>query len=281
MANYFLHADIISRGGGRKKKGKKSKGRSVVACAAYICKYRLHDSYNGKDYDRRYYDGSVPLAGVRLPAGAPLEFENPQFLLDALNAAERRKDSQMARSFIMSLPLELKRAQQIRLVEDFVRRNFTSKGFPVILGLHENEANTHGRENLPAVNGIAPNPHVHCLCILRTISSEGFAPNKSESRETNRPDYLISLRADWAKTQNRCFERIGIPVRVSHESLRKQGVLRKPVVRLDPKVFALERKGIQTARGDEYREIVASNRRLEYCQRTLARETSRDFAPER
>ena len=184
-----------------------------------------------------------------------------QFLLDALNASEKRKDAQMARSYILSLPLELSEDQQLDLAHEFVDKNFTKRGQCTIWAIHRNEPNRKGRgANLPAVNKIDKNPHLHLVVPFRAIDQGGFQPTKTASQATNNPRYLISLRKDWADRQNAVFSRLGINVRVSHESLAMQGIKRQATIPIGAASLALERMGIRTKRGDQYRNILEQNR---------------------
>lgn len=107
MASYYFNVSIISRGAPRKNARKRTMGRSVTGAAAYITKQKLHDCYTERTYDRRSYRGSVPVTGIYLPPEAPQKFHDLQTVLNALNVAEKRKDAQMARSFILALPIEL------------------------------------------------------------------------------------------------------------------------------------------------------------------------------
>lgn len=277
MANYHFSASIITRGEQRKDGRKRDHGRSIAGTAAYITKQRLYDCHSKTTYDRRSHSGSVPVTGIHLPTEAPREFQDLQTVLNALNLAERRKDSQMARSYIASLPVELTLDQQTQLVEDFVKKSFTDRGQIVIWGIHLNEANTHGRERLPPVEAIVENPHVHFLVPFRAVNRDGFLPTKLESRSTNTRQYLISLRESWADEQNRLFERLGYKCRVSPCSLKRQGIRRRPTIHLGPKTLAKERQGIKTVRGNEYRSIIRLNQRLRNNQQDRSRTLVRDF----
>ena len=276
MANFHFNVNVISRSK-HTMFGRLRKGRSVVGNAAYITKQKLYDRYTEQTYDRRSDGSSVPIIGVRLPPGAPQSFKDLQTLMDELNAAEKRKDAQMARSYILSLPIELTLSQQIELVEDYIAKNFTSRGQVAVFGIHLNEANLHGREHLPPVEKITRNPHVHILVPFRAVDCYGFLPTKKESRSTNNPKYLISLRKEWAEDQNRFFERLGLDCRVSPESLIKQGDSREAAIYLGHATIAMERKGIKSVRGDEYRKKRELIQRLRGQERDQAHDLERDF----
>lgn len=250
MANFYLNTKIIQR----------SKGQSIVDRTAYITGKKLRDSYTGRTYDRRSHEGEILHATVVLPEAAPKEFGDIQFLLNELNKMERRSDAQMGRTYILSLPNELAPDQQMQLLFAFVEENFTSKGQCCVLAVHLNASHDTGRENLPPVKEVQANPHAHLVVPFRGISTDGFQRTKLDSRKTNTPVYLVSLRESWARCQNRSYERLGVDASVSHESLALQGISRKPTRPLGYKAMALERKGIRTGPGERYREIIERNR---------------------
>ena len=253
MANYHFEASIIKR----------SIGQSIVDRTAYIWKEKLRDSYTGRIYDRRTGAVQKPISGIRLPDGAPSKLYNAQEFLDALNASEKRCDAQMARSYILSLPNELTLEQQLELAMTFIDVNFTKIGYGSIYAIHLNAANDRGRESIPAREGeIKANPHLHLIVPFRLIDGNGFQPTKLMSRTTNSREYLIRLRRAWADDQNRFYERLGLNIRVSHESLDMQGLCKHRVPHLSPAEFALERKGEKTRNGDRLREAVKKNERL-------------------
>ncbi len=253
MANYHFEAKVIQR----------SKGMSITDRVAYITAQKLVDAYTGRTYDRRSHNGSVPHFEIALPPDAPSEYRDVQCLLDALNASEKRKDAQMGRSYILSLPLELSGDQQLDLAREFVKENFTRIGQCTIWALHRNEPNRQERgDNLLPVKEIRENPHLHLIVPFRAVDQGGFQPTKVASQATNNPQYLVSLRKDWADRQNAAFSRLGMNVRVSHESLAMQGIKRQATIPIGAASLALERKGIRTQRGGQYRSIQRLNERL-------------------
>ena len=59
------------------------------------------------------------------------------------------------------------------------------------------------------------------------MGPEGFNPKKD--REHDKRSYIEVWRRAWAEVQNRACERCHIEERVSHESLRVQGIAREPL----------------------------------------------------
>lgn len=262
MACFHLNAGIISRG----------HGRSVTAASAYISGEKLHDAYEGRIHDRSYRQ-DVVYKEILLPPQAPSELQDRQTLLDALNHAERRKDAQLARSIHLALPDELALPEQIALVREFVWMNFIRYGLCADIAVHR--GNLDGSKKPLGIEPVAErkdNRHAHIIVPLRGVDEGGFSPTKQQNRFMNNPSYLGVWRKSWADLQNREFERRGLPVRVSHESLAAQGIDREPTRHLGPGTMALELRGIRTERGDIHREIMERNRLREaQKQRRLSR----------
>nr|WP_296439275.1 MobA/MobL family protein [uncultured Acetatifactor sp.] len=86
---------------------------------------------------------------------------------------------------------------------------------------------------------------------------------QSYNRYMNSVKYLEELRKEWADLQNREFERMGLDIHVSHESLAAQGIDREPTMHIGAATMALELQGIRTGRGDEYRGIIERNNKRE------------------
>lgn len=253
MACFHLNASVISRG----------HGKSVTAALAYISGEKLRDMYDGLIYDRSYRQ-DVVYKEILLPPEAPSELLDRQTLLDTLNYAERRKDAQLARSIHLTLPDELSLPEQIALVKEFVQINFIKYGLCADIAIHQGTLD-EGRKPI----GIEPvgerkdNRHAHIIVPFRSVDERGFCSTKQQSRFMNNPSYLSIWRKSWADLQNREFERRGLPVRVSHETLAAQGIDREPTKHLGPGTMALELRGVQTDRGDMYREIMQRNRERE------------------
>lgn len=237
IANYYLEAQAISRG----------KGRSVTRLANYITGRRLHDSYNSQIYYRQRHD--VLYCRIFQPVNAPPDFYDLQHLCDEIETAEIRYDARTAREFKGSLPNELPLHQLVHIVCDFIEDNFVNQGLCAIAAIHEGKNETNPSRN---------NPHVHIIVPTRTVGPDGF--NKKKDREHDKRKYIAIWREQWALIQNRTYERNGLDIRVSHESLKVQGVRdREPTIRLSRIDWQREQHGERTPAGDLKRAILARN----------------------
>lgn len=204
--NYHVEVSPLSRG----------KGRSLGSVLSYISGKEVHDNYSGKTYRHRRFD--LVQFRVYLPPSAPNALRDLQCLCDELNKVEKRKDARTGRLFICSLPNELMPGEWARIVNEFIQENFVSQGLCAVAAIH--------RGKLPS-NHPKSNPHVHIIVSTRTVGPEGFNPQKD--REHDKRCYIEIWRRAWAEVQNRAYERCHIEKRISHESLRVQGIDRKPL----------------------------------------------------
>ena len=270
MASYHFNADIVSRGD----------GGSVAAAAAYISGEKLRDIYDGRIHDRTYRQ-DVTYKEILLPLAAPRELSDRQTLLDALNVSERRNDSQMARTIKIALPNELSFGEQVALAKEFALENFINIGLCADFAMHEGLLDKNRKPtSIEAVNEYQDNPHAHLIVPFRMVDRHGFHRTKTQTRYMNSIAYLVSLRKEWARLQNREFERLGLAVRVSHESLSAQGIDREPTKHIGAAAMALELRGVRTDRGDEYRETIVRNKERE-MMREIAHERMREIERER
>ena len=125
MAIYHMGAMVISRGS----------GGSAVAAAAYRSGERIGDERTGEthDYARRSgVDGTEIIA----PDGAPDWVRDRSRLWNEAEAAEKRKDSQVAREVRVALPSELYQQQRRDLVREYVRAEFTDRGMVADVAYH-------------------------------------------------------------------------------------------------------------------------------------------------
>ena len=76
-------------------------------------------------------------------------------------------------------------------------------------------------------------------------------------------------RKDLADTINAANEQLGIAVYWEHSSFQQQGIDREPTIHIGAIADALERKGMQTERGNINREIIRNNMLLKQAEEML------------
>ncbi len=269
MSTYYNHVGVISRG----------RGNSIACSLAYIRGERIFDKYLGE-----WHDNSpridVLYKDVVLPPSVPLDYLSPQKLADALNDSEQRIDSQMARSIILALPNEMNITQEVKLVREFIDQYFIANNMCAVFAIHSGRKES--KRSYTTIDTCTDNPHAHIIAPIRQIGANGFFRTKLETRQFNTKKYLYSMRKSWADIQNREYERMGLPFRVSHESLYVQGIDRKPTVHLSAKEISFEQRGIATHRGNINRQILAEERAKErQRQQERDRQHERDCYYER
>lgn len=154
MAIYHLEAKVISRGF----------GRSAVAASAYMSCSRIYNDYDGIQHDYTRKQGLV-YEQVLLPPQAPPEWAERSVLWNAVEEAEKIKDSRLAREFVVALPIELNREQNISLITEFVKDNFVNDGMCADVCMHDTDGH---------------NPHAHIMLTVRPIDENGKWQSKTE-----------------------------------------------------------------------------------------------------
>ena len=154
MAIYHLEAKVVSRGA----------GRSAVAASAYLSCSRLYNDYDGIQHDYTKKQGLV-WQEVFLPEYAPQEWQDREQLWNAVEEVETAKDSRLAREFVVALPIELSREEQVELLQEFIREQFVSDGMCADAAIHD----TDGR-----------NPHAHILLTVRPLDEQRRWQYKTE-----------------------------------------------------------------------------------------------------
>ncbi len=128
-------------------------GSSAVASAAYRSGSSLFDMLFGRDHDFSNKAGVVH-SEVLLPDGAPEQWREREQLWNDVEAAEIRKDAQLAREVEFAILREMPEADGIALARDFVQREFVDVGMVADLNVHWDIG----------ADGLAK-PHAHVMLI--------------------------------------------------------------------------------------------------------------------
>ena len=139
-------------------------GRSAVTTAAYLSCSRMLNDYDGVQHDYTRKQG-LAWQAVFLPPMAPPEWQDREKLWNAVEEAEKIKDSRLAREFVAALPIELSHQQQIELLKDFIREQFVDEGMCADVAIHDTDGH---------------NPHAHILLTVRPLDEHGKWQYKTE-----------------------------------------------------------------------------------------------------
>jgi hypothetical protein len=223
MAIYSLRVSCFSR----------SRGQSATAAAAYRAGERIRDDRTGELHDYSRKRGVVHRELV-LPEDAPGWARERERLWNAAEAAETRKNSTVAREFMLALPAELNERDRARLAVDYARSIAERHRCAVDVSLHR-----------PGRGGDTRNHHAHLLCTTRRLNREGF---KEKTRELDdaKSGEVVYWRERWADLTNERLRERGSESRIDHRTLEAQGIDRAPTLHKGPMLTAIERRGIRS-----------------------------------
>ena len=188
---------------------KRSDGRNAVAAAAYRSGTSMYEEATGQTHDYSKKMG-VEHSEILAPDQAPDWVFDRQRLWNEVEAAEHRKDAQVAREVEVGLPIELSKDEQVELLREFVKREFVARGMVADFSLHLDNPD---------------NPHAHILLTTRDITADGFG---QKNRGWNQTSELLSWRRGWAEVTNEHLAQAGLGVRIDHRSYKEQGIELSP-----------------------------------------------------
>src|SRR5215218_3783635 len=234
VAIYHFSAKMIAR----------SSGRSAVAAAAYRSASGLLDERDARTHDFRH-KADVVHSEILLPAGAPERWADRAVLWNAVEAAETRKDAQLAREVEFALPREVRREEGVALARAFVQRAFVARGMVADLNVHW-PVDAHG----------AGQPHAHVMLTLREAGREGFG---RKVRAWNGVAELQGWREAWTATANACLAALGHAAHIDHRSLKEQGLALEPQNKIGPAGARRAERGEAAERAAEHRARARRN----------------------
>ncbi|MFP3013127.1 MAG: MobA/MobL family protein, partial [Rickettsia sp.] len=211
MALYHFHRSNIQR----------SKGQNAVAKAAYISAsklvYKTIDKETGEEISI-IYDFTKKKGVVYSKIFVPEGFEDAAWLQDreqlwnAAEAREKREDSITGSEVEFSLPREVSKEQNIKLVEVYVQKNIVSRGIVCDVNIHYDDPD---------------NPHVHIQYLTRRLERlehDKVVIGKVKDRELASPRVLYFLRDECEIEINKVYEEAGLPFRVTAKSYKTLGI---------------------------------------------------------
>jgi len=234
MAIYHFSAKVFSR----------ANGSSALAAAAYRSATRLHDERLDRHHDFSNKAGVVH-SEVMLPEGAPEHLADREKLWNAVEAAEKRIDAQLAREIEFAIPREMTKEEGIALARDFVCREFVDRGMIADLNVHWDVG----------ADGLAK-PHAHVMLTMREVGETGFG---AKNRDWNRTDLLEKWRERWAEHANRRLAELDIDAHIDHRSLEAQGIDLEPQHKIGPAASRMASQGLASERLEDHREIARAN----------------------
>lgn len=260
----------------------RSKNHSAVAGAAYRLGLKLLDERTGTwhDFHRRSLRGEIILALTLAPEGSPEWATQPQELWNQVESAERRKDAQLARDYRIPVPLGLSSDQASVLAEQMARFIADTLKTPVSVGVHrDSEVDVLGEKKASEKVGY----HAHLYFPTRRLAcfeetgkgaiASGGADGAGEatgfgskltllSNKSTSAAFVEMLNTKWAEFSNQLAGACGLRADYDHRSYIRQGLDLSPQPTVGQAATALERKGIETRRGNQLREAVKAAQKV-------------------
>ena len=246
----------------------RAKGQSAIAAAAYRAGDKLldEDKDHGKlhDYEKR---SGVLSADIILPTALAGGDIGRAELWNMAERNETRKNSRVAREWLVALPHELSEQDRKALAHDFART--LADRYQVIA-----DCAIHVPTDKEIERGASPlNFHAHILLTTRTatIDDDGkiyLTKDKADSEisdDDRRKKGLPRMSAEiktvrelWEHTANKVLEAKGHHL-IDSRSYKSQGIDLVPQIKMGKDATHMERKGIPTEKGKFNREIIQSN----------------------
>ncbi|ELV07193.1 Mobilization protein MobL [Wohlfahrtiimonas chitiniclastica SH04] len=234
MAIYHCTTKPISR----------ANGRSATASSAYRASEKITDFRTGEIHDYTKKQG-VEYAEIISNLDHPISRSQ---VWNTSELTETRKNSRVAREFIVALPNELNSDQRKNLAKEFAQ--YLVDKYSVVADLAVHAPNKEGDDR---------NYHAHIMITTRKasmVNGELTLQDKadlelSNTQRKNRglcvtQDEIKEIRASWANMANRSLELSGSNERIDHRSNEDQNIDLQPTIHEGPKVTQLRRKGINT-----------------------------------
>ena len=213
MAIPFARIEYVSR----------SSGGSAVRSSAYIARDAIKAERTGELFYFKHRDAPEHHE-VMLPQGAAERFAEAGVLWNAAEAAEKRKDAQVAREMVVALPANagVTTEDRIEMVRSFAEEHFVKKGLAVQLDVHA----PHGADT----ESERANWHAHLLITTRRIEGDELSAKKARDLDPEvrsaggraRVADGAAWGALWGEHQDQYFREHGLDVRVDAAATHSQ-----------------------------------------------------------
>ena len=125
---------------------------------------RVYNDYDGVTHDYTRKRGLI-YEQVFLPDNAPKEWSDRSVLWNAVEEAEKTKDSRLSRELVIALPVEFDLSVWERMLQEYIKRNFVNRGMCADLCIHDTDGH---------------NPHAHIMLTVRPLNKDGTWQRKTE-----------------------------------------------------------------------------------------------------
>lgn len=222
------------------KTGSRGKGQSAIAASAYRAGTKLTDEQTGEISDYTHKSGVI-YSEICLCENAPIAYSDRQTLWNAVQEIEKASNSRLFREIEVALPREMKRADHIRTVQEYVK-HFTDNGMCADWSLHDKGTGNPHAHIMLTVRGIDENGKwtpksrkVYDLDengqrILQKIDKTGrkqYKSHKEDYNNWNDKERVTEWRELWAKC---CNARLSEREQIDHRSHTERGLKTLPTI---------------------------------------------------
>ena len=224
-------------------------GQSAIASAAYRAGEKLQDARYGKVQDYSKKEG-VLSKEIILPSALKNQTSiDRNSLWNIAEKAENRKDSRVAREWIVNLPHELNEKQREQLAHEFSQK--LADKYNIIA-----DCCIHRPSDAEVARGADPrNFHAHIMLTTRQVqlSADGnivlgekatieLSDKKRKSLGLERvSDEIVELRQLWEQTANTKLAEIGCEL-INSRSYKERGLDIEPQIKMGKNATQLKRR---------------------------------------
>jgi|TARA_R110000744_G_C19352420_1_gene560565 hypothetical protein len=186
----------------------RSKGHSAVASAAYRIGEKLTDDRTGIEHDYR-----AKKTGVEFSANIGWDDGDTVGLWNKAEAAEKRKNSTLAREATLAIPAELTPEERARVSRGYALWLRDQYGVAATVAVHK-----------PGRDGNKKNYHAHIQFTTRQVDSEGNFGAKTrilDERKTGSVE-IEKMRQEWAKRCNSYLKKKDVNEKIDPRSHKRR-----------------------------------------------------------
>lgn len=142
-----------------------SGGKSCVATSAYMSREKMKDEQMNHTFNYSGHEHDNTFSNVTLCKNAPEEWQDKEKLWNAVEEAEKGKNTRKAKQWILAVPQEMTQEQAEQAVKNF-QEWMAEKGMC-------SQADIHEPDSKRSASQIEKNKHVHVMATQRLINEQG------------------------------------------------------------------------------------------------------------
>lgn len=174
-----------------------SGGKSCVATSAYMSREKMKDEQMNHTFNYSGHEHDNTFSNVTLCKNAPEEWQDKEKLWNAVEEAEKGKNTRKAKQWILAVPQEMTQEQAEQAVKEF-QEWMAEKGMC-------SQADIHEPDSKRSASQIEKNKHVHVMATQRLINEQGEWERIKEKKvyanclnAEGKPDYNPDIPNDTA-----------------------------------------------------------------------------------